>query len=278
MVTMVKTVTTYLKGQIYDLDVNALQADPQQPRKHLDPEALNELTASIQKHGVLQPILFRRDDQGTLFIVAGERRVAASKQAGIATIPGIFVEGNHREISLVENILRENLTPVEEAEGMKLLMVEEGYNQNQLADMLGKTQSSVSKTLTITNLPEDILSQARSNPNIPKTVLMEAAGAKTEKGMRTVFARYLAQEAKKSAAPTPAKPKVSKETALIRQAVSFNDKLANLQLEDWNEENRQDLAVALGKIWQSTTRHLQTMGVEPSEEEAEPEGDPLELS
>ncbi|MEI7638785.1 MAG: ParB/RepB/Spo0J family partition protein [Syntrophus sp. (in: bacteria)] len=252
--------TTYAKGRIYKLDVNSLQADPQQPRKYLDPEALNELAASIQKHGVLQPILFRREALA-LFVVAGERRLAASRQVGLPTIPGLYVEGKHREISLVENILRENLTPVEEAEGMKVLMVEEGYNQNQLADMLGKTQSSVSKTLTITNLPEDILNQARSNPNIPKTVLMEAAGAKTEKGMRSVFERYMAQEAKKSAAPTPAKPRVPKETALINQAVAFDDKLANLQLESWNELNRQELAVALGNLRRTAASLLQTLGI-----------------
>lgn len=260
--------TSYVKGRIYKLDVNSLQADPQQPRKYLDQGALNELAASIQKHGVLQPILFRRDDQGTLFIVAGERRVAASKQAGLAIIPGLYVEGKHREISLVENILRENLTPVEEAEGMKLLMVEEGYNQYQLAEMIGKTQSSVSKTLTITNLPEDILNQVRSNPNIPKTVLMEAAGATTEKGMRSTFERYMAQEAKKSADPTPAKPRVLKETAIINQAIAFDDKLANLQLESWNEVNRQELVVALGNLRRTAASLLQTLGVQETEEGA----------
>jgi hypothetical protein len=90
---------------------------------------------------------------------------------------------------------------------------------------------------------------------------MDAAGAKTEKGMRSVFERYMAQEAKKSAVPTPAKPRVPKETAIINQAVAFNDKLANLPLESWNEENRQELAVALGSIRQTATSLLQTLGI-----------------
>jgi len=266
--------TTYLKGRIYKLDVNSLQADPQQSRKYLDPVALNELASSIQKHGVLQPILFRQEDL-TLFVVAGERRLAASKQVGLATIPSLYVEGKHREISLVENLLRENLTPVEEAEGMKLLMTEEGYNQNQLADMICKTQSSVSKTLSIANLPEDILMQIRTNPNIPKTMLMEAGSAKTEKGMRAVFERYMAQEAKKSAAPTPAKPRVSSETAIINQAVAFNGKLAELQPESWSEENRNDLAVALQDVRRTAASILQTMGVEATEEgEPPPDNSP----
>jgi len=266
--------TTYLKGRIYKLDVNLLQVDLQQPRKYLDPVALNELAASIQKHGVLQPILFRQEEL-TLFVVAGERRLEATKQVGLPTIPSLYVEGKYREISLVENILRENLTPVEEAEGMKLLMTEEGYNQNQLADMLGKTQSSVSKTLTITNLPEDILGQVRSNPNIPKTMLMEAGSAKTEKGMRSIFERYMAQEAKKSAAPTPAKPRVSTETAMINQAVAFNGKLAELQPESWSEDNRNDLAGALQNVRRTAAGILQTLGVESTEEgEPPPENSP----
>jgi len=123
--------TTFTKGKVYKLDISALQPDPAQARTFMDPGSLAELTASILKHGVLEPILFRRDEQGTLVIVAGERRVAASKAAGLSTVPGIFIDGNHREISLVENLLRENLTS------------------------------------TLTRLPEDVLSQCRTNPGIP---------------------------------------------------------------------------------------------------------------
>ncbi len=272
--------TDYIKGRIYKIEVGLLQPDPQQPRKHFDPEAINELTASVRKLGVLQPVLFRRDDQGALFLVAGERRLIASQRAGLTKIPGIYVEGKYREISLVENILRENLTPVEEAEGMKLLMAEEGYSQTQLAEMLGKTQSSVSKTMTIANLPEDILAQVRGNPNIPKTMLLEAASARTEKGMRTVFNRYMIREAKKAAAATAAKPRSSHEAAIINQVVLFQDKLFKVDLSNWNEENRQDLAVALQDVRAAADRLLREIGGEETEvgaeetEETPPTGKP----
>ncbi|HOH73841.1 MAG TPA: ParB/RepB/Spo0J family partition protein [Syntrophales bacterium] len=272
--------TDYIKGRIYKIEVGLLQPDPQQPRKHFDPEALNELTASVRKLGVLQPVLFRRDDQGALFLVAGERRLIASQRAGLTKIPGIYVEGKYREISLVENILRENLTPVEEAEGMKLLMAEEGYSQTQLAEMLGKTQSSVSKTMTIANLPEDILAQVRGNPNIPKTMLLEAASARTEKGMRTVFNRYMTREAKKAAAAVAAKPRSSHEAAIINQVVLFQDKLFKVDLSNWNEENRQDLAVALQDVRVAADRLLREIGGEETEvgaeetEETPPTGKP----
>jgi len=261
--------TDYIKGRIYKIEVGLLQPDPQQPRKHFDPEAINELTASVRKLGVLQPVLFRRDDQGALFLVAGERRLIASQRAGLTKIPGIYVEGKYREISLVENILRENLTPVEEAEGMKLLMAEEGYSQTQLAEMLGKTQSSVSKTMTIANLPEDILAQVRGNPNIPKTMLLEAASARTEKGMRTVFNRYMTREAKKAAAAVAAKPRSSHEAAIINQVVLFQDKLFKVDLSNWNEENRQDLAVALQDVRVAADRLLREIGGEETEVGAE---------
>jgi ParB family chromosome partitioning protein len=272
--------TDYIKGRIYKIEVGLLQPDPQQPRKHFDPEALNELTASVRKLGVLQPVLFRRDDQGALFLVAGERRLIASQRAGLTKIPGIYVEGKYREISLVENILRENLTPVEEAEGMKLLMAEEGYSQTQLAEMLGKTQSSVSKTMTIANLPEDILAQVRGNPNIPKTMLLEAASARTEKGMRTIFNRYMTREAKKAAAAAAAKPRSSHEAAIINQVVLFQDKLFKVDLSNWNEENRQDLAVALQDVRVAADRLLREIGGEETEvgaeetEETPPTGKP----
>ena len=96
---------------------------------------------------------------------------------------------------------------------------------------------------------------------------MEAAGAKTEKGMRSVFTHYLEQEAKKSATPAPAKPKTAKETALINQIVALQGKLAMLQTEGWSEENRQELALALQDVRRAAANILQTLGVE------EPEGD-----
>ena len=84
----------YVKGQLYNIPIDRLLADPEQPRKHLDPQALEELTQSILKYGLLQPVLFRRDSNNRLFVVAGERRVEAARRAGMKTIPAVYVKEN----------------------------------------------------------------------------------------------------------------------------------------------------------------------------------------
>ena len=158
---MVKTDTAtaarYEKGQLYHIPLTDLKADPNQPRKYMDPQALEDLAASIAQHGVLTPILFRvgiggqisnlsphpsNQDQPepVLYVVAGERRCEAAKKAGLTEVPAILVEGKHGEIALVENLLRQDLTAVEEAEALDRLMKEESYTQEQLGVIIGKAQ------------------------------------------------------------------------------------------------------------------------------------------
>ncbi|MBA4349530.1 MAG: hypothetical protein C0415_06040 [Thermodesulfovibrio sp.] len=144
---------TYEKGQLYTIPLSDLHPDPNQPRKYMDQTALEELTASIKQHGVLEPILFRQDTEGALYIVAGERRFAASQNAGLTTIPAIFVEGNHAEIALVENLLRQDLTAVEEAEGLQALMTEQNYTQEQLAAVMGKPRTTIGDSLSLIRPP-----------------------------------------------------------------------------------------------------------------------------
>ena len=135
---------TYKKGKLYELPIVDLKPDPNQPRKFMDSQALEELVASIKTHGIIQPILFRVDaDNSTLVIVAGERRYKAAQLAGLTTLPGICVEGNPSEIALVENMLRQDLTPIEEAEGLQALMTEQKYTQEQLGGIIGKAQNTL---------------------------------------------------------------------------------------------------------------------------------------
>jgi len=118
---------TYERGKLYEVPVIDFKNDPNQPRKYMDPQGLEELAASIRTHGILEPVLFRSGDQGWVIIVAGERRLAAAKMAGLHVIPGICVEGNHAEIALVENLLRQDLTTVEEAEALQRLKDDQQY-------------------------------------------------------------------------------------------------------------------------------------------------------
>ena len=103
------------KGILYHLSIIDFKNDAQQPRKTLDTAALDELTASIKEHGILEPVLFKEGDQGYVTVVAGERRIEAAKKAGLLTIPALYVDGNAAEIALVENIQRQELNAIEEA-------------------------------------------------------------------------------------------------------------------------------------------------------------------
>ena len=155
---------TYKKGKLYDISIIDLKPDPNQPRKSMDPVALEELAASIKTHGVIKPILFRTAaDSPQLIIVAGERRYKAAQQAGLLTLPGICVEGNPSEIALIENMLRQDLTPVEEAEGLQVLMTEQKYSQEQLAGIIGKARQTINEILLVNRLPQDIREESILN-------------------------------------------------------------------------------------------------------------------
>lgn len=160
-----KPTAIYGKGSFCLISCDDLQTDPNQPRKYLDPAAQKDLVDSLRKQGVLQPVLFRVDQEGDLFIVAGAHRLQAAKEAGLESIPAIFVEGDYSEIALVENLLREDLTAIELAEGLDRMMKEYGYTQEQLTAIIGKAKSTVSEILSLTNLPYEKRNECRMDPH-----------------------------------------------------------------------------------------------------------------
>jgi len=265
-------VTKYVKGRLYDIKLAELQADPaNQARKYMDPIALNELTASIRKHGVLTPIQFRQDDQSALFIVAGHRRVKAAGTAGLKEIKGTFTDGDTRLQGFVENLQRESLLPIDEAEEMGALMKEYAYNQYQLADALGKPTSSVYETMTLNKLPEDIRDAVRGNPNIPKSLLLEAAKEKTESTMRRKFQQLMAKAEKAAQSPLK-KEKTSKVRSLITKLDDLSGQVNDFPWRECSEDDKNDLANAAAGIRRSTSALLTDMGVSPGE--GEPESPP----
>ena len=145
-------------GNREELPIEDIRSNPYQPRVVFNQEALEELAKSIEIHGVFQPIIVRKALQG-YELVSGERRLKASKIAGKKTIPAIVVDFNETEmmeISLLENIQRENLTPIEEAKGYQALITHLGYTQEQLAERVGKSRVHVTNTLRLLRLPEVI--------------------------------------------------------------------------------------------------------------------------
>lgn len=143
-----------------DMELSKIVANPNQPRKNFDEQALKELSDSIKKHGVIMPIVVNDNRDGTYMIIAGERRYRASKLAGKATIPVVirsYSEREIKEISLIENLQREDLNPIEAATAMKQLMTEFKLTQDELAERIGKSRPAVANTLRLLNLCPDVM-------------------------------------------------------------------------------------------------------------------------
>ena len=148
------------ENSITNIKLSLIDPNKDQPRKHFDRDSLEELAASIKDHGLLQPILVREYGDGRYQIIAGERRFRASKLAELDSIPAMIIDRDERslaEISLIENIQRENLNPVEEALALRALSVEYGLTQEDLAIRVGKSRSAVANTVRILDLPDEVL-------------------------------------------------------------------------------------------------------------------------
>lgn len=141
------------------LKISEIEPNRSQPRKDFDEEALNELAESISKHGLLQPILVRPLTLGGYEIVAGERRYRASRMAGLTEVPVIIrelTESETMELALIENLQREDLSPLEEAMGYSVLMDEHGFTQEDVARSVGKSRPAVANALRLLKLPESV--------------------------------------------------------------------------------------------------------------------------
>lgn len=153
-----KIIDSTPKDQIIDINLDELRANPYQPRKIFDEEKLKELSNSIKEHGVFQPIIVKKSIKG-YEIIAGERRVKASKMAGLETIPAIvrdFSDEDMMEIALLENLQRENLNAIEEANAYQKLLQNLNITQEELASKLGKSRSHITNMLGLLTLPEEV--------------------------------------------------------------------------------------------------------------------------
>jgi len=140
------------------IPLNAIHKNPWQPRRHFEPSALADLVASIREHGVLQPVLVRTV-QGGYQLIAGERRFRAAQEAELADIPALVIEADDQkavEITLIENLQREDLDPIEEAEGYQSLAGQFHMTQEQIAVRVGKSRAAVANSLRLLTLPDSV--------------------------------------------------------------------------------------------------------------------------
>jgi len=148
---------------LIEIPVDQIEANPAQPRKSFSSEALEELVASIRASGVIQPVIVRHRGPGYQ-LIAGERRWRAARQAGLERIPAIVrdaTDAESLELALVENLLREDLNPIDEAEAYEKLLGQFGWTQEELAGRIGRDRSSIANSLRLLRLPEEIQADLR---------------------------------------------------------------------------------------------------------------------
>lgn len=186
------TPSSAVKIKIMDIEPNR-----DQPRKHFDEQALSELADSISKHGVIQPLLIRPIHDGSYQLVAGERRWRAARIAGLTEVPVVIKELSDEDsmaIALIENLQREDLNPVEEAQGLKALMDTLSLTQEEVAERLGKSRPAIANSVRLLKLPNEVLdlmidgkiSAGHARALLPiedKDVILEIANLIVEKGL-----------------------------------------------------------------------------------------------
>jgi ParB family transcriptional regulator, chromosome partitioning protein len=152
--------------ELAHLGVDQIHANAKQPRKRFDHEAVSGLAESIKAQGLIQPVVVRPRLEGGYELIAGERRWRAAREAGIATVPAVVREADDRDtllLGLVENVAREDLSPIEEARGYAMLIDEFGLSLGEVAERVGKSKPTVSNRIRLLELPEDVLAMIGRN-------------------------------------------------------------------------------------------------------------------
>lgn len=182
-------------GSIQEIPIGELDPSPDQPRKHFDEESISQLSESIRDQGVLQPLIVVAASNGRYRIIAGERRYRACRMAGLETVPCMVRDLDivrQMEISLIENLQREDLNPVEAARGIRALMQQCGYTQEKVAQRLGKSRPAVANLIRLLSLPEEVTEMVRDG-------MLTAGHARvlagfTDPEIQTALARKAAEE------------------------------------------------------------------------------------
>jgi ParB family chromosome partitioning protein len=176
-------------GRVVNIPVTAITPNPDQPRKYFDPQALHDLTESVRERGILQPIIVRRGNNGEGFVlIAGERRWRAATAAGLAKIPALTRQKEDpAEIALIENLQREDLNPIEEAESLKRLKDRRHLTDEALARIIGKSRVNVTESLSLAALPETIKAECRRADNYSKRQLLAVLRAQNPDAQLTLW-------------------------------------------------------------------------------------------
>ena len=256
------------------LPVSQIESCRNQPRKSFDQEKLEELAESIRQHGVIQPLTVRKLSSGYYQIIAGERRWRAARMAGLAEVPAVVIEADDRlamELAMIENLQREDLNPMEEAQGFRVLVENYGMTQEQAAASVGKSRSAVSNSMRLLALSEPLralvedgkLTAGHGRAILPlsPTLREDAAAAimksglsvrQTEQLVKQMLAKKDGEEKKKIEAKVPdyvAEAEHSLSTRLGRAChISRGRKKGKVEIEYYGVDDLNNLLEALGGL------------------------------
>ena len=243
------------------IPIEQIHPNPQQPRRFINPEGLAELTESVRQRGVLQPIIVKREGDGYL-IMAGERRYRAAKAAGLTLLPAIVRDDDPNEIALIENLQREDLTALEEAEGLGAMVARYGYTHQALAQLLHKSRPYVSNTLVLTRLPAEVKAELHRFPLISREILMTVARQGSEPEMlklwrRVKLANLSVHKFRESRRPEKGSTRASDVMAAARRV---NRKLRGFDIGDLTTGERQKLVRVLRRTRKRVDQLLTAVG------------------
>ena len=266
--------------EVTRLPLQKVEPNPNQPRRRFDEEELQSLADSIAEHGILQPLAVRAMEGGFYQIIAGERRWRAARLAGLKEVPVVVVEADDRtvmELALIENLQRQDLNPMEEAEGYRVLTEEYGLTQEQAAARVGKSRPAVANALRLLALPEDVRSlvekgelsagHARAVLSLPTPARQRAAAQKiltlrlSVRQAEAMCRRLAAEEKKPEPAKRPAVNYIAEcEKALTRRLdrkvrIVSGKRKGRFELEFYGEEDLQRLYEALLALDPSEETH-----------------------
>lgn len=253
------------------LPISQVESYAGQPRKNFDQEKLEELAESIRQHGIIQPLTVRKLSSGYYQIIAGERRWRAARLAGLTEVPAVIIEADDRkamELAMIENLQREDLSPMEEAEGYKILVENYGMTQEQAAQRVGKSRSAVANALRLLALSPALrqmvedgrLSAGHARALLPLSpALQEQAAATIIKSNLSV--RQTEQLVKRLQSEPKPEKKISPAVNYVAEAerelsgklgrachIAHGKKKGRIEIEYYGVDDLNDLLEALGRL------------------------------
>jgi ParB family chromosome partitioning protein len=255
-------------ARLAEIPVDEIRPNPRQPRRRFEPDAGAGLAESVKAQGLLQPVVLRPRIEGGWELIAGERRWRAAKDAGLPTVPALVREADDRDtllLSLVENVAREQLSPVEEARAYALLIDEFGLSLAQIGERVGKAKPTISNRIRLLELPEDVLwmlargdlteRHARAVLAVPDHHGRRRLARRiVEQGLSARAAERAAQEAgarRKPRTKTAVDPALAaRATAAVERATGFRARVARDRVEiDFRDEHElEELVEALEQL------------------------------